>query len=493
MNKHLKKLRPLLLIMALFMLVNCQEDYISDDGHDHEHTNSNVVRKPFSEFKDLPDLMKTTLRRGTQKSRDSLDIYDFKIDSTEVMQVTTDHGRFYTMGITRNYEYPVEMFENLLVCDYGTTQEAFIISYKPDPEFYISALNDPYPKFKGGIGITRIDYNALQKTVVTNCVTINVLVCALQDTPHQPDQSCQLYYKEVTTCRTWIFDNPIFTGLDDNYFQLTSIGKVNGGGSGEGDTGSTGTGENTSPHGDEPSVNGPLTPGISGPVTGPVIPNNNNSSHEKNCEDLKKKSQDPNFEAKMIDLTNKAAIQNFESAYTMYQNASSGLVFSNEATGSAAVPEVTLNLSQSQTETSLNCIGFMHCHLDNGSTFSIFSFSDLIALASVANASTRPKSEMGVFLTSGSGTFALKVTDIMVLKNNLLRMQLAQNNYEIDFATYVDKAQSLDNQILGFLKFLNEKFADTGSGISLYKQDGSGDWENLTLSSSKKQINRKKC
>lgn len=215
--------------------------------------------------------------------------------------------------------------------------------------------------------------------------------------------------------------------------------------------------------------------------------------HIKNCEELKKKSQDANFQAKMADLTNKAGIQNFESAYTMYQNASTGLVLSNEATGNSAVPEVALNMSQSQTETSLNCVGFMHCHLDNGSTFGIFSFSDIIALATVAKISTRGKSEMGVFLTSGNGTFALKVTDVIALKNNLQRMQISQNGYEIDFARFVDKTQPINDQLIGFLKFLNKQFSDTGSGVSLYQQQSNGDWEKLTLSSNGKQINRKKC
>ncbi len=211
------------------------------------------------------------------------------------------------------------------------------------------------------------------------------------------------------------------------------------------------------------------------------------------CKDLKEKSENVSFKEKMEELKGKAATQNFESAYAMYQNPAEGLSFSPEATGSVNEPAVELTLNMSSTQTPTNAIGFIHCHLDNGRTFKVFSFTDMIALAYVASVSTRPTSELGIFVTTASGTFALKVNDRIALKNNLLWMQMAQKSYEKEFAEKVDKDHPLDKQVLGLLRFMKKAFKDRTLGIDLYQQDSNGTWEKLELSNNEKNVNSKKC
>lgn len=211
------------------------------------------------------------------------------------------------------------------------------------------------------------------------------------------------------------------------------------------------------------------------------------------CKDLKEKSENVSFKEKMEELKGKAATQNFESAYAMYQNPAEGLSFSPEATGSVNEPAVELTLNMSSTQTPTNAIGFIHCHLDNGRTFKVFSFTDMIALAYVASVSTRPTSELGIFVTTASGTFALKVNDRIALKNNLLWMQMAQKSYEKEFTEKVDKDHPLDKQVLGLLRFMKKAFKDRTLGIDLYQQDSNGTWEKLELSNNEKNVNSKKC
>ena len=211
------------------------------------------------------------------------------------------------------------------------------------------------------------------------------------------------------------------------------------------------------------------------------------------CKDLKEKSENISFKEKMEELKGKAGTQNFESAYAMYQNPADGLSFSPEATGTAENLDVQLVLNASSTQTLTNAIGFIHCHLDNGTTFKVFSFTDMIALAYVASVSTRPTSELGIFVTTASGTFALKVNDRISLKNNLLWMQMAQKSYETDFAEEVKMDDSIDKQTLGLLRFMKKAFKDRMLGIDLYKQNSDEIWEKLELSNNEQTVKSKKC
>ncbi|KAF2516829.1 hypothetical protein E0W68_11480 [Flavobacterium salilacus subsp. salilacus] len=213
------------------------------------------------------------------------------------------------------------------------------------------------------------------------------------------------------------------------------------------------------------------------------------------CNDLKAKSQDPNFTALMNGLKTKAGTQNFESAYTMYQTPGQGLNFSSEFTGSANVAnggEVSLQIQQSSTQTPINSIGFIHCHLDNGVTYKVFSLQDIIALAQIAQTSTRPTSELALYVTTASGTFALKITNKAALVNML--PQLTDNythNLNVrEFDRYVKKGKPVNEQVKGLLELMNHRFPNM---MNLYQQDANGDWKKLELNQFGTGINSTNC
>jgi hypothetical protein len=216
-----------------------------------------------------------------------------------------------------------------------------------------------------------------------------------------------------------------------------------------------------------------------------------------NCNDLKAKSQNANFQNLMTQLKAKAGTQNFESAYAMYNTANGTttptLNFSNEMTGTPQSKEVSLIVNQSSTQVPLNSVGFIHCHTDDGTTFKVFSFSDMIALGTIAKVSTRPSSELAVYVTTASGTFALKINNKTALVNKLMQMELLSDSFEVAYSKYVKKTDSIDQQTLGLLNFIQKEFGTAGVGIDLYQQESNGQWSKLTVSSTGTTINKKTC
>jgi hypothetical protein len=176
---------------------------------------------------------------------------------------------------------------------------------------------------------------------------------------------------------------------------------------------------------------------------------------------------------------------NFESAHAIYQNASLGLQIGDEFTGDPNGDDngrqVKLSLNSSSTSTPTNCIGFIHCHLDDGSTFKVFSVSDIIAFSQIAVNSTRAKDEFTMIVTTSSGTFALKINDIIKFRNSSSYMSFIQNDLEYDFDKLVTKEMSISNQIKGFLKFINNIKGVGSLGIDMF-ENINGTWNKLTLS-----------
>jgi len=86
-------------------------------------------------------------------------------------------GSFYTMSIHRNYEYADNRFENLVICDKRAEKQAYIINYKPDPEYYIRKDQTYHATFIGNMEVSRIDYRAMQKGAITTCTDVTVAYC----------------------------------------------------------------------------------------------------------------------------------------------------------------------------------------------------------------------------------------------------------------------------------------------------------------------------
>ncbi|CAM4358872.1 hypothetical protein [Flavobacterium terrigena] len=219
---------------------------------------------------------------------------------------------------------------------------------------------------------------------------------------------------------------------------------------------------------------------------GPVTP----------CDDLIYKDSITEFASKMIELKTKAGNQNFESAYVLYQNASQGLLFSQEQVGDPndkyTGGQVELNLSNDIYSTPTNGIGFIHCHLNNGTTFGVFSFSDILGFAQLAVLSTRPVVEFGLYVTSDLGTFALKIKNKTAFRSYFQMMNSIQNEFEIEFAKTVKKTDGIDKQKKGFLKFLKAKNLD--AMIEFYEKNSTtNNWNRLKLNSNESQIIEEPC
>ena len=138
----------------LFILYSChQDDNNSHEGHSHD-TEYKMVNKPFEYFKNLPALLKTTIPKNHKsffKSKDSIDVYNFAIDSSVVSEITKGTEKFYTMAIYRNGKTPdIDVFENLVVCDRDSVQEAFIVTYFPNTEYDDRLKNNIHAPFIGG-------------------------------------------------------------------------------------------------------------------------------------------------------------------------------------------------------------------------------------------------------------------------------------------------------------------------------------------------------
>ena len=63
----------------------------------------------------------------------------------------------------------------------------------------------------------------------------------------------------------------------------------------------------------------------------------------------------------------------------------------------------------------------MHCHLNSTNpalkTLTVFSLTDFVAYATLVENSTVDVSELGIFVTTNRGTFALKLTDKQAIIN----------------------------------------------------------------------------
>lgn len=508
MKKHLKKLRPLLLLTTLFLLTNCQEEF-----EEHEHVNSQdsemkIITKPFNYFEKLPSLIdKTISRERLRKVQDSTDIYNFKIDSTSVMQVTTDSGTYYTMAITRDFDYPVDMFENLVISDTGKTQDAYIASYKPNPIYYSWLENHHIlAPFDGEFSLTRIDYKALQKAGITNCVTTNVLYCNAEFDAHPYGPSCKgspsTFYVAVTTCTTWIIDSPLYTS---GSFPLQLVAPWGGGGGGGGNgTGSYGGGNGSggtppSPGNSGVGVFGPFKPGLSGPVTGPVNPN-------KSCEALKKIAETPNINTSLNTLKGYVHSSNNERLFTLDKNGSGATYVTPEASNSGldGVPRI-----------KASTYGIAHIHQkgvsDPSGLYEMFSLADLrivyfIAKGFAGSGVTAAPIHFNM-LVLGDYTYAVMPNNVGAFKNLDYIFEDKKKYKELSLAlkrVYGKKGEynQVSHDVLAeeFLKFINNANNNSDGvnfDVSLYRIDNSnnhfGNWEKLEFDSNNEKLKITPC
>ena len=172
-------LRGLMLCSAI-LLFNCQNEDITEESH-QEQLDIAIERKSFNEFHDLPELvskhvigaMSESFARGG--STDPL--YDFEIDSTSVTQIIKEGKTFYTMAIYREASLD-NSFENLVISNEASGNEAYIIRYFPSQEYLQSLENNVHAPFIGEINITPLDYSQLMnRGDIVTCYSFTQAFC----------------------------------------------------------------------------------------------------------------------------------------------------------------------------------------------------------------------------------------------------------------------------------------------------------------------------
>lgn len=204
------------------------------------------------------------------------------------------------------------------------------------------------------------------------------------------------------------------------------------------------------------------------------------------CEDLSNKEQNQDFIDKMADLTARvAANQNYESGYAFNK-----LPIDDEIILTARIDGdpndfetggfVDIGFGSSQTQTITNCQGFMHTHI-SATSYQVFSGSDLLALAEIANLSTQPTNQITVYVVTSAGQFAIKIKDRVLLRAKYQIMKATFDSSENKFDFYVKKNSSLEAQKLGLLKFMKNQALD--QVMDLYQKDtATGNWSKQNLS-----------
>lgn len=214
-----------------------------------------------------------------------------------------------------------------------------------------------------------------------------------------------------------------------------------------------------------------------------------------NCTDLKNKSDNAVFKAKLDELRGKAASQNFESGYVTYSDAQGNMSFSPElkGTGNNQLEGKAVVIDLTSGGASTDAINVVHSHLDDGSTYKIFTPADLYSFCRLVKESNKPASDLAMYVVTGSGTFALKVRDAAVFESYLINFLVNANALDKDFERYVKIDSPLDKQIKGFLKFMKYSFGDSDVNVDLYQLDvANNTWSNLELNDFE-SVKKRKC
>jgi hypothetical protein len=527
MRKTFKNFLSLKLVFILLLFVNsCKDDDLLDNQHNHVHgTKSRMIKGKEAEeignmvFNSLSQKNEAGKMSKGNKSMSSSELGTVKYD--EILEVIDDNGeKNYTLRIEDQPEDTEKTFYNLVVNKTEDTPKMYVNKYTMSDSYYSKySQTESFNNFQGTVGIKDIGIAG------ADCDEIII---------------------------------PINGNINNNNPGDGPGNLGPGGGLGNGGTGGLGTGGNSNPSGTGNSFGGSsgcysvyteiscscgrsygdwasYGSSVCGTYTGSqtytvtltitieanpfcrmgktasdctpigdigILPEDENTNP---CEELSNKELTQAFNDQMQSLKNKAATQGYESAHVLYMNAVEGLLISAEFTGDPNAQgkgrEVDLSLATSYAgATPTNCVGFIHNHLDDGTTFKVFSLSDLVALAKLANYSTRPTKEFAMYVVTSSGTFAMTINDRILLKDNLLFMEVMQSSadWEKKFEGFVNMSQTVEEQTLGLLLFMNEmqliNNQNNSKPFKLHKKNETNNsWETLELSDDQKSINTKPC
>lgn len=518
--KKLKKINLFsIALIAIFTLIACEKDLYEDAIQQNQDKQINIKQISLEQFNSKLVQMKNKPEiEGFMVSSNSNSFQnrasngsEFEIITDDIKEITQGDYTSYTMYVktpdTTNSIY------NITIEEVNDNTSLFLTKYKPSNNWTITSnrnfegnvityrisgtTNDPVvlaslftEAFEGlqeggynGIGTGSGGSNSSNyypydcDGIVQTTYLLEPHSCHSGN--HMPWQACEYLnpsfqeydpskgpYYELIPYYTCI---PDYTPVDGD---IPNPGDTPGGGGGGGEnTGNNNAGGNTS-----------LT----------TIVNPTEEEKKTPCEELIENDSISDFNAKMEELKIKAGTQDFESAHVLYKNPSSELIIGDEFTGQSNANGEGREVYLSLNANGENSIGIIHCHLDNGTTFKVFSLDDIIALAKIADLSTRPTNEFAVYVTTNSGTLALKINNKTLLTSKIDLMDMTYNDQEEEFSNKVKKEESFLKQKLGLVKFLSDMPLIGNPGIDLYEKVGNN-WNKLGLSADGNSVTNTPC
>jgi len=232
------KLKTLLACFAVILLFSCSDD--DKNNNEIKLQKPKITREEFKYFKKLPNLIPK--KKGNVSSKNSAsEIYEFTIDSTSVTQISYQDKNYFTIAIHRNENLNENSFENLVIVEdlINHNNNAFIIKYFPNDEYFQNLQTTKYPGFKGEITIHKIDYNLIGLSYRSDlCITYTQAFCGNNFGPAGPncynnqDHGAHIYYKTIEVCSSRS-DVPVIVDITDGAGSGFVSG-INGGGGSHG-------------------------------------------------------------------------------------------------------------------------------------------------------------------------------------------------------------------------------------------------------------------
>ncbi|GEM_PF-4123347 len=210
------------------------------------------------------------------------------------------------------------------------------------------------------------------------------------------------------------------------------------------------------------------------------------------CENLKSKESNTDFNSKMQELKQDANGLT-EAGMVTYNN---NPAYGNKAYGGVDSNGYSFVKLEVDWSREAKITGFMHCHLNNIDipelrTLTVFSMSDFIALSQLVQNSQASIKDMGMYVTSNRGTFAIKLTNRQAMID--FANYIINNEKVVDkiYKEDIDVNMSKKQQIKGLLNLI--KKSNVGTGIELYESDSNfKNWKKHYLDENNK-VKTEKC
>lgn len=460
-------------ICFLITLSSCEaeREFIEKTNEDRDLKIRNISFEEFKTNNSALNSLKTVQNLSTNNSFQRY-LYDpnsnLIIDTGTIKEISTSSNyKSYTVLVIDEQE--PEKVKNLLLSEkYNNEYDAYLLKYNLSDADKLKILNNESVDL---VNKTEVFVKSTTMNDLSNPVRIDA------------DGNCYVVDK-IWQEGGVVFWNILYVDCPNGMGGSSSSDSGNGDNNSNAGTFWIPIGYPSGNNQDETSQNNGGTENNEPVITEPVIPTKN----DDNCNDLKSKSFNQDFKNKMNELKGDSNGY-FETGFQMFANAPK---FTDKKWGTLLDPS-GINFDEPSRP---DCIGFMHCHLNNSTNpdannFAIFTPKDFTGLTGMLINSTRPINEITMYLTVNVGsnnfTYAIKIKDVNKFIDMCTNMNNETERYKRMWERNIKTTNTPEKQVNEFLKIMeNEKFDE---GIELYKCDENyQNWEQLILNATKNTI-----